>query len=380
MKSPTDPKLASFASLTPCLSHHPAMLPSRVWVLFPLLRLNLLTAVVRADGPAIAELNPTQGTIKRPNPAANAANLLSPPGLVKLDRSAGGLSSDTSPQTNPLATESRPSPTIPADPSALKWDADTKDFNAKPGDVSAPFTFVVTKVSDRDVSITKLRTSCGCTVAQLPSTPYKLDPNANVSLAVTLDLRGKSGTLTKSVTVDTSAGAKTLIVRANLPPATPAAAPVASAAVPSLPVASAVTQAAPAAEAMEDRAMNIQNALADRQAIFKGDCARCHLDKGVGKVGAELYLASCGICHEAEHRAAMVPNLKVPRSPRDLAFWQKWIAEGKPATLMPAFAATHGDPLTQEQADSLTVYLYQNFPRNPPMVLTTPPISTAASR
>ena len=132
--------------------------------------------------------------------------------------------------------------------------------------------------------------------------------------------------------------------------------------------------------AMDDRAMNIQNALADRQAIFKGDCARCHLDKGVGKMGAELYLASCGICHEAEHRAAMVPDLKVPRSPRDLAFWQKWIAEGKPATLMPAFAATHGDPLTQEQADSLTVYLYQNFPRNPPMVLTTPPISTAASR
>ena len=64
--------------------------------------------------------------------------------------------------------------------------------------------------------------------------------------------------------------------------------------------------------------------------------------------------------------AAMVPDLKMPRSPRDLAFWQKRIAEGKPGTLMPAFAAAHGGPLTQEQADSLAVYLYQTFPRPAP--------------
>ena len=90
-------------------------------------------------------------------------------------------------------------------------------MSPKAGELSVSGNFVVTNVSDHDVSITKLRTSCGCTVAQLPSTPYKLEPNANVAIAVTLDLRGKSGTLTKTVTVDTSAGAKTLIVRANIP-------------------------------------------------------------------------------------------------------------------------------------------------------------------
>lgn len=125
--------------------------------------------------------------------------------------------------------------------------------------------------------------------------------------------------------------------------------------------------------------MNIQNALADRQAVFKGECATCHVDKGVGKLGAELYAASCGICHEAEHRAAMVPDLKVPRSPRDLAFWQKWITEGKAGTLMPAFAATHGGPLTQEQADSLAAYLDQNFPRGQHIPAITP-IQPAAVR
>src|SRR5688572_9550841 len=37
---------------------------------------------------------------------------------------------------------------VPApDPNALKWDAETKESNAKPGETSAAFTFVVTNVS-----------------------------------------------------------------------------------------------------------------------------------------------------------------------------------------------------------------------------------------
>ena len=275
-----------------------------------------------------------------------------------------------------------PPPSAP-DPNALKWDAETKEVNPKPGDLAATYSFVVTNASDRDVMLNALRTSCGCTVAQLPATPYKLAPGAKVAIAVTLDLRGRSGTLTKTVTVASSAEIKSLIVRANLPQAV-AGAPGVTPATPGRPVAiraaGAVSApvAVPVANATGDRAMNIQNALADRQAVFKGDCVTCHVDKGVGKLGADLYLASCGICHEAEHRAAMVPDLKVPRSPRDLAFWQKWIAEGKPGTLMPAFAAAHGGPLTQEQADSLTVYLYQYFPRHPPAALIPTSLQTAA--
>jgi mono/diheme cytochrome c family protein len=82
-------------------------------------------------------------------------------------------------------------------------------------------------------------------------------------------------------------------------------------------------------------------------------------------MGKELYDASCGICHDSEHRAAMVTDLKVPRSDRDLAFWQKWISEGKAGTMMPAFAAVHGGPLTQQQIDSLSIYCFQNYPKKP---------------
>jgi len=96
-------------------------------------------------------------------------------------------------------------------------------------------------------------------------------------------------------------------------------------------------------------------------------------------MGQELYAASCGICHDAEHRAAMVTDLHVPRSTRDIAFWQKWIMEGKPGTMMPAFAQLHGGPLTQEQIDSLTIYLYQNFPKAPQTAAAVPAPATSVA-
>src|SRR5688572_4211278 len=171
------------------------------------------------------------------------------------------------PVTPPTTLQVTPPGAAPAaaaaqDPNALKWSAESIDYNAKPGEQSAPFTFVVTNVSNTEVSINSLRTSCGCTVAQLPTTPYKLLPGSNVPISVTMDLRGKSGPVTKSVSVDTSAGFKSLLVKVNIP-----------------------TEPAPATAAggpTMDRAKNIQNALADRQAVFKGECASCHVEKGKG--------------------------------------------------------------------------------------------------
>lgn len=260
----------------------------------------------------------------------------------------------------PLAPEPAGAPPIPApDPNALKWDAETKEYHAKQGETTSSFTFTVTNVSKFEVALNRLSTSCGCTVAQLPTTPYKLQPGSNVSINVSMDLSGKFGTVTKTVSVDSSAGFKSLLVKSHIPQSTNAPT--------GIPVAAAPQDGR---NAMGDRAKNIQTALADRQAIFKGDCASCHVEKGVGKFGKELYVADCAICHEPElqhngHRAAMVPDLKVAKTPRDLAFWQKWISEGKVGTLMPAFAKAHGGPLTQEQIDSLAVYCYENLPKMP---------------
>jgi mono/diheme cytochrome c family protein len=83
-------------------------------------------------------------------------------------------------------------------------------------------------------------------------------------------------------------------------------------------------------------------------------------------MGAELFAAACAICHASDRRAAMVPDLEVARGPRDRAFWQKWITEGKEGTLMPAFAAQHGGPLSEEQMASLVDYVNGQFPSEPP--------------
>ena len=109
-------------------------------------------------------------------------------------------------------------PPLPApDPAALQWDADSKEYVPKAGEVDLAFTFVATNVSNYEVSINHLITSCGCTVAQLPAIPYKLEPGSNVTIHVSMNVAGKYGAITKSVTVDSNAGQKSLLVKANIP-------------------------------------------------------------------------------------------------------------------------------------------------------------------
>ncbi len=87
-----------------------------------------------------------------------------------------------------------------------------------------------------------------------------------------------------------------------------------------------------------------------------------------GKYSKDLFDSVCGVCHEAEHRASMVPdlhNLKVPTNPD---FWRTWITFGKPGTLMPAFAASQGGPLSDVQISSLAAYLNSTIPSHVPPV------------
>ena len=253
------------------------------------------------------------------------------------------------PPLPPATSSSRSLPAPPAPPplTALAFDAESKDYEARVGEENAPFIFNVTNVSGGDVSITGVRTSCGCTVAQLPSMPWKLAPGASGPIKVAMDLRGKRGLIIKSVNIDTTAGYKSLMVRVN---------------VPDLAVTNNIASLAMLAG---ERQRNQVLALGDRQAVFKGDCARCHLDPARAKLGPALYFSACAICHDAISRAAMVPDLRQPRTHRNVDYWRQWINHGKPGTLMPAWAASTGGPLSLPQVDSLVDYLYQSFPRTP---------------
>lgn len=219
----------------------------------------------------------------------------------------------------------------------LVWDSVDKVVEAKPGEETALFVFSVHNTAEQPVEIKEVRPSCGCTVAEVPASPWILPAGGRGSFQAVIDFRGKHGSLSRAIQVFSAPGQQSLGITVKIPDS-------------------------PEAE----RLRNQQLALVDRQAIFRDDCASCHAAPTVGKTGEALFQTACGICHLSPRRAAMVPDLLTAREPRDEAYWRKWITEGREKTLMPAFAEAHGGPLSPAQIESLIVYALGHLPSAPP--------------
>lgn len=230
-------------------------------------------------------------------------------------------------------------PALSAD-QVLAWDKETKDQIVPHGTVDTKYTFFLTNISPAVVTITGVHTSCGCTAAQLPEIPWNIPAGGTGEINVTMNVANKVGLVAKTVTVNTDKGPKVLFVKTTILP--PTAAQMAG----------------------DDRSNNQKIALADRQAVFRGDCARCH-SASENKFGHELFVSVCGVCHEAEHRAAMVPDLKTLKHPTNAEYWRNWITHGKAGTLMPAFSKKEEGILTDEQIESLVKYLSETIPTQP---------------
>jgi cytochrome c5 len=215
----------------------------------------------------------------------------------------------------------------------LAWDEISKATDAAADQEQAHFTFSFTNISGGNVVVLNVHPSCGCTTAQLPTLPWTIASGTNGQIDLTVNIAGKIGTLFKTVNVSTDKGSKTLMLRINILP-------------PTVPM---ITEA--------DRVRFMAASKVDRQAVFKNDCAQCHAIPANGKYGKALYDTACGICHEAEHRATMVPDLHAIKTPTGDAFWRTWIAHGKPGSLMPAFSHTEDGPLSDTQIASLAAYL-----------------------
>jgi mono/diheme cytochrome c family protein len=227
-------------------------------------------------------------------------------------------------------------------PNTLLWDGMIKETNAAAEDANAHFIFSFTNSTSGNVAILNVHPSCGCTTAELPTLPWLLAPGNGGQIPITVNLAGKSGTIYKTVKISTDKGYTQLTLKINiLPPA-------------------------PMILSDDARAQGMAMAKADRQAVFRGDCATCHVKPAEGKYGQELYAAACGICHEAEHRATMVPDLHALKTPTNLEFWRTWIAHGKPGSLMPAFSANDGGPLNDMQIASIAAYLNATIPSSVP--------------
>jgi hypothetical protein len=228
----------------------------------------------------------------------------------------------------------------------LVWDDDAKTTSVAAGESAANFIFNFTNVSANSITVISVLSSCGCTTAQLPPLPWTIASGTSGQISVKVNLAFRSGTLFKTLNVITDKGSKLLSFRINIPsPTINTLSPM------SKPVVSNV-----------DHVHDFATAQVDRQAVFHGDCASCHVKHGEGKFGRELYYADCAICHEGEHRVTTAASLHTLSQTNSVEFWRTWIAHGKPHSLMPAFAAGDGGPLTDGQILSLAYYIAATIP------------------
>lgn len=197
------------------------------------------------------------------------------------------------------------------------------------------FSFSVKNPTDEPVTIETLHPSCGCTTTELPALPWTLAPGGSGTISAVLNVAGKPDFVEKTLTVVSSLGMQVLTMQVFL-----------------------TSEAGPTGL----RERNLQRAQADRQAIFRQDCVDCHVPShAVEKSGAALFAALCVICHEATHRAAVVPDLTVAKEIREEAYWIKWITEGRDGSLMPAFSRERGGVLSAEQIHDLAGYAAKRF-------------------
>lgn len=233
---------------------------------------------------------------------------------------------------------------------SLTYDATFKEIYPEPGIEKGELFFFVKNETKEPVTITQIRPSCGCTLAKSPDLPWTLKPGEGDRINLSIELKGKRGTLTKNVSVYSSAGRKYLTFKVHLPDPTAVG-----------------KNDKHVRMTMSDRLKNMQIAAKDRQAVFKGNCKSCHYDAALNKTGEDLFVAACGICHETPNRATMVPDLSVAKTgiKRTEAYWNLWITHGKAGTLMPAFHTGQGGPLAPEQIKDLSAYMVKRFPDTP---------------
>jgi mono/diheme cytochrome c family protein len=190
--------------------------------------------------------------------------------------------------------------------------------------------FHYTNTTSEPVVVTSVERSCHCTTPKTPPLPWTIPPHVSGKMEVIVEVPGKWGLLQKTIEIRSASETNVLLLEVEIPEPEP-------------------------------REKNRIAAFVDRQAVFKSDCATCHRTPAIGLKGAQLYEKACGICHDAEHRATMVPDLAT-KPHGDTKYWTQWIRIGKPGTFMPGFDEPHGGPLSEEQIASLLEYLPSRFP------------------
>jgi hypothetical protein len=98
----------------------------------------------------------------------------------------------------------------------LVFDKELQQAVVYEGDKQALFVFNFTNTFYKEVTIKAVNTSCGCTTAELPALPWILPSGAKGRIPITMNVLGQMNQITKTITVTTDQGIKTLYVEANI--------------------------------------------------------------------------------------------------------------------------------------------------------------------
>jgi mono/diheme cytochrome c family protein len=215
------------------------------------------------------------------------------------------------------------------EPATIQADQTTLDIGRVPMDSKVKATYHLYNVGGKPLLIKGVDTSCGCTAAQPKRT--HLRPGQQTPLEVTLDTSIKLGHVEKTITV------------ASNDPKTP-----------ELVLKLTGVVFAPKTD------VHGKIAVKDPLVLFRGECAECHVKKGIGKTGMALFRADCGMCHGAQAEGGVASGLLRYnyQDPAVAATMRKIIAEGMPNNPeMPPFSQAKGGPLTEAEIDSLMTFL-----------------------
>ena len=82
--------------------------------------------------------------------------------------------------------------------------------------------------------------------------------------------------------------------------------------------------------------------------IFSEKCRDCHIDQGKGKMGWDLFKADCFMCHNAGKNSSLT---RMSKKPKD--YLLRVIRQGVDNTVMPGWAAKADGPLDEAEIKSL---------------------------
>lgn len=184
-------------------------------------------------------------------------------------------------------------------------------------------TFLVENTGNSLLRLYEATATCGCTTPRLGKKTLK--PGESTELNVSIDTSMKKSAITKTVFISSNDPVN-----------------------PMLPV------------PMNMFVVNPHTNLDDngKAKIFTDrHCASCHVLKGIGKVGRDLYNADCAMCHGPKAEGESGPALYRSYGNPDVAAHIQQVIEAGSSRAMPGFLEANGGPLTREQIVSIVDYL-----------------------